>query len=703
MWLVWCLLVIITLPMTALAGQTDDGVATARLTELRVTGQDEVTRIEIMMSAAATYHAALNDERRRLVIDFDNTTYDWRGGAIPVATGPVRELRGSQYSRSVSRVVVEFTRDVSYSIREAPDGLWVIVRTSGPAGETSAEAEASAKLAQTDAGVADTADTPRPDSEKAEPPSRDDPYRLSGPIALVDAPSLSLSSTPEPALAAPKTDRRARADSKDPLDLERLKRSLARMEAEPAAQSPATPEASALPFEGRRGPAMAVTLQDAIDLALKENLGLRSTSLSSESIALEIPKARARFHPTVGFTLSGSGVRAAPEGARRTTLTTYQLAPLAIQQLPTGGALVLSSDFAAAETHPATPSLEYSSAVTLSLVQPLLRGGRIYVATQPIRNAEFDSRIADNGLKAQVLSVTAGTKTAYYSVLLAEKVIGVTEAAIARDQELVDASNALFQARLVTKRDVFSAELSFAQDSARLVSARADLETAKNALLSVLGLPIATDVVLVDKEISFEPIQLELERLIATGTEKRPEILAAQERLAKAALNIRVSRNALLPQLDLVASYGRAHTRTVFARSLDLAGDVWTAGLVFSFPIGNVAARATLSQAEIDYKNLLVQLEQTKRDVELGVRAAVIKLRKSVERIKALTVAIEQAKGKLEVGKAQFALGLATNLDITDAQLAILNAETDLLTAIVDYNIGLAELEASIAGPLRMD
>src|SRR5713101_1924317 len=228
--LVWCLLVIITLPMTALAGQTDDGVATARLTELRVTGQGEVTRIEIKVSAAASYHAALNDERRRLVIDFDNTTYDWRGGAFPVATGPVRELQGSQYSRSVSRVVVEFTRDVSYSIREAPDGLWVMVRTSGPAVETSAEAEAGVKLTQTDAGVADTADTPRPDSEKAEPPSRDDPYRLSGSIALVDVPSRSLSLTPEPALAAPKTDRRAGADSKDPLDLERLKRTLARME-----------------------------------------------------------------------------------------------------------------------------------------------------------------------------------------------------------------------------------------------------------------------------------------------------------------------------------------------------------------------------------------------------------------------------------------------------------------------------------------
>ena len=448
----------------------------------------------------------------------------------------------------------------------------------------------------------------------------------------------------------------------------------------------------------RRGPVVAVTLKDAIDRSLHENLGLLSGSLAKESAELEIPKAQARFHPNVGFTLDTSGVRAVPEGAAQASLTTRRLSPIVTQQLPTGGSLVLSSDIVRGD-----PSVGHKPAVTISAVQPVLRGGRTYVATQPVRNAEFDLRIAGNALKAQILSVTADTKISYYNVLLAEKVIGVTEAAIARDRDLIDASTAMFNARLVTKRDVYSAELSFAQDSARLVSARADLETSKDALLSVLGLSIATDIELVDKEIKFEPVPLEPEWLIATAIRRRPEIVAAQERLAKSALNIRVAQNAQLPQLDLVASYGRAHTTYTSTGSIGVAGDVWTAGLVASFPLGNVAARSTLSQAELERKRFLIELEQTKRNVEIGVRAAVIKLRKSVERIKSLTIAIEQAKGKLEVGKAQFVLGQATNLDITDAQQAILNAETDFLTAIIGYNIGLAELEASVAGSIQPD
>ena len=323
------------------------------------------------------------------------------------------------------------------------------------------------------------------------------------------------------------------------------------------------------------------------------------------------------------------------------------------------------------------------------------------MATRPIRDAEFDLRVAEAQLRAEVLRVASRTKSAYYNVLLAEMVIEVTEVAIQRDKTLVEASQALFDARLVTKRDVFSAELSLAQDSARLVNARADLELARTTLLEIIGLPLGTGFFLLDREVSFEPVPLELERWIATAIKNRPEIVDLEERLAKRLLNIKVARNSLLPQLDLTASYGRSQSASTFGKTLDLAGDVWSAGLVLSVPIGNVAATSALAQAEIEYSRLQEQLAQTKRQIELEVRVTATKLQKNLQRMETLKVAIDQAKGKLEVGKAQFVLGQATNLDITDALQALLNSETDLLTAIVDYNIGLAELEARIGGPLQ--
>ncbi len=493
-------------------------------------------------------------------------------------------------------------------------------------------------------------------------------------------------------------------------DLARLKRTLSQVRVDP---QPETPR----PRPQGHGDRVDLTLERSIEIALKKNLSIRLIALAKDSVGLEVPKAEAIFYPTVGAMVAASGSKSS-SGGQFTSTTGPGGTPIIetipvteqdnqggsafiTQALPTGATLTFSSDLTRSVTSPSEPPEQYNTDLRVSLVQPLLRGGRIYVATRPIRDAELDLRVANAQLQAEILRVTARTKANYYNLLLAEKVIGVTQAAIDRDQLLVDASQALFKAGLVTKRDVFSAELSVAQDSARLVNTRADLENARNALLDVLGLPIGTEVRLIDKVISFEPITLELERWIATATANRPEILDLETQIEKRLLNIKVARNTLLPQLDLAASYGRNQTAPSFGKSFSLSGDAWSVGLLFSVPIGNVAARSALAQAEIERSRLQEQLSQMKRQVELEVRAAVIKLQKSLERMRALTAAIDQAKGKLEVGRAQFALGQATNLDITDAQQALLSSESDLLAAMVDYNVGLAELEARIAGTIQ--
>jgi outer membrane protein TolC len=285
-------------------------------------------------------------------------------------------------------------------------------------------------------------------------------------------------------------------------------------------------------------------------------------------------------------------------------------------------------------------------------------------------------------------------------VILTEKVIELIQGAIQRDKTLIEASQALLNAGLVTKRDVFSAEISHAKDLAKLVNAEANLESARNAFLGVLGLPIGQEVLLLEKDIGFQPIRLDTEKWIATATGNRPEIIEIDERLSKSLLDIKVAKNSLLPQVDLVGSYGRSQIGSTFGRSMDFQGQAWGAGLIFSVPIGNVAAKSTLARAGIEQSRLQQELLLRKRQVEQEVRAAAIKLRSSAERMKARSMIVEQARGKMEVAQGRFALGLATNLDIIDAQEDLLDAETDLLQAIVDYNIGIAELEASTAGSL---
>ena len=456
---------------------------------------------------------------------------------------------------------------------------------------------------------------------------------------------------------------------------------------------------------------LSLALEEAVELGLEKNLRLQITRLNEDALETEIPRAKAIFHPLVGASLTASrrkevGIeklnndRIILDGRRISDTSIRTPTAFVSENIPTGASIAVESFFRRTDTAGGRPPREFLANYTVSIVQPLLRGGRIYVATRPIKDAEYDWRIAAAQLQADILTVMALTKAAYYNAVLADLIIDVAQDALARDEALIEASNALFKARLVTKRDVYSAEIIRAQDTETLARAEGNRQLAQNALSDVLGVPIGTETQVRHEAIDFQPIPSDLETWIALANERRPEIMAADEALKKSWLNVRVAQNGLLPNVDLTAAYGRAQTGTSVGRALDFRGDEWTAGLLFSYPLGNVAARSLLSRARIEHARFETQLVQTKRLVELQVRTAEIRLRTSLERMKPLAVSVEQAEGKLEIAQARFALGQATNKDVTDAQEDIRDGEIDLLRSIVDYDIGLAELEASIAGQI---
>jgi outer membrane protein TolC len=465
--------------------------------------------------------------------------------------------------------------------------------------------------------------------------------------------------------------------------------------------SPASEEGDQEPTPSTASAVIPLTLEGSVDTALEHNLRVQVARLTKEAAEADVAGAKAKFHPRLGLGFlqeEGEAVVTQDSGLESTVTPRVQSASAILsQEIPTGGTAVVSGDLVYDEGIIVD---SHDAGVTVSIVQPLLRGGRIYVARQPIRDAEYDLEVEEARLRTETLLMIADTKTAYYNTLLAEKIIRVTLEAIERDKALIEASQALFDAGLVTKRDVYSAEILLANDRAKLAGAEGDLELVRNDLLDLLGLPISQPVELVDRDISFEPISLKPDEWITAAVQNRPEVYEIRARMEKTQLSLGVARNERWPALDVVGSYGRSQSGLSRSAALELDRYAWSAGVVFSLPIGSAEARAAARRAELEQERLERELQDTKRRIELDVRASTIKLRTSVQKMAALQVGVEQAQGKLEIARERFALGLATNLDITDAQENLLGAETDLLTAIVDYNIGLAELEASIAGPI---
>jgi outer membrane protein len=433
-----------------------------------------------------------------------------------------------------------------------------------------------------------------------------------------------------------------------------------------------------------------ISLDEALRMALEKNLRIQIAILDVEVAEPEVDATKAKFHPLLGA--EGSHLETRDEFFSVIEKRRISEGRVFVrQEVPTGGTVTLSGIWIDDKVSTAENEPRFSSSlVAVEVRQPLLRGGRIFVARRLIEDAEYDLEIERALLAADVLDVTAQTKIAYYNAVLSERLIDIVNAAIRRDKQLVDASNALFDAGRVTKRDVVSAEIQLTKDRIELASRLAEQEVAQNLLRDVLGTPIGVYLEMTDRQIPFRPIELRLADWIQSAFGNRPELLAIRKRADKADLETRIRKNDLLPVVDFLGSYNEDY------RSSN-RGSAWRVGGVIEIPLGNVAARRRFTAARAQQARVEREYTQSQRAIELEVREIEIRLRESIRRLRDLIRGVEQARAKREIALARFELGRADNLDITDAEQDLVSAESELLRAVVDYASNIALLEARIA------
>ena len=116
-------------PAATVQGETEP----ARLSDVTVSSQPDAVTVFVKTSREPRYNAELIDGPVRLVVDLADTVYSWRKTPLPVGVGPLRQIRGSQWRKGISRVVFDITRKTGYAIREEADGLAIVIPTASAA------------------------------------------------------------------------------------------------------------------------------------------------------------------------------------------------------------------------------------------------------------------------------------------------------------------------------------------------------------------------------------------------------------------------------------------------------------------------------------------------------------------------------------------------------------------------------------------
>ena len=203
-WMLLLATLVIALLAPAAGGLADEPpAATAKLEDVSVAAEGDSTVVRIKTSSPRRYQANLIDTPYRLVVDLEDTTYNWRKTPLVAAAGPLIQIRGGQYKQGVARVVLDLTSRVPYSIREEGGALVVVlgapmVNATHPApAPVTVIAAVTQQLPSAERGPEESPQLPvlvaqePPAPPSAAPPARAAPQTMSTP-ALGDSRLISL-------------------------------------------------------------------------------------------------------------------------------------------------------------------------------------------------------------------------------------------------------------------------------------------------------------------------------------------------------------------------------------------------------------------------------------------------------------------------------------------------------------------------------
>jgi type IV pilus secretin PilQ/predicted competence protein len=125
----WAATLVFGLFATFVPTRGEGSRAAAILDDVKVITAGDSVVVRLTTSRRAHYRVGTIDAPYRIVLDFDDTIYAWRRSPLVTGSGPLAQVRGSQFRKDVARVVLELKSRVPYAVREEGDSLLVALGT----------------------------------------------------------------------------------------------------------------------------------------------------------------------------------------------------------------------------------------------------------------------------------------------------------------------------------------------------------------------------------------------------------------------------------------------------------------------------------------------------------------------------------------------------------------------------------------------
>lgn len=345
----------------------------------------------------------------------------------------------------------------------------------------------------------------------------------------------------------------------------------------------------------------------------------------------------------------------------------------------------LSSQYS--KSGPDTIGSDTSTSASISGRQLIYDFGLTAASVSQARSREEASRQSYAQTRQDIINQV---KQTYYTLLQKQRLVEVQQQNVADSQANLNLANARFGAGLAARADVIKAETAVAAAKFDLASAKNAAELARLDLNLAMGIEGYTPTQVEDTEES-SPALADPAALVAQALNLRPEMLQAKASLKAARQNLRAARVGNAPAFNLNADYGLQGT------SFPPHDDGWSYGASVSFPLFDGGANAgQIKTAQGNLQSAEAQLRQSEQTVVSEIITAYLNLRTAEEKIIASRAEVANAEENFRLTTGRYQAGLATYVEVTDAETALVTARTNQVNAQYDLSIARAALKRAL-------
>jgi len=380
----------------------------------------------------------------------------------------------------------------------------------------------------------------------------------------------------------------------------------------------------------------------------------------------------------------------------------------------------------------ATYSPQFNANFKATVTQHLLQGAGIWVNKRYMYEALNDRRIADSGFRQQILYTVNQVESIYWGLVQAYEDVQAKARALEQSTKVAADNRKQLEIGTMAPLDVVNADQSVASDKQALISSQLALNYQQQIIKQAIARnlndqALSAAAVIPTDRVSIEEIPEEkqtAEELVQEAFKQRPELEQAVLTLRNDEITLKGARNALLPQIDVLAYLGgqgvagtyNPNCQPVFGTCPNGGtGGYGTAlqdtynnsspdkgvGFNINIPLGNKLAQSVQARSLMEYRQAELHLEQLYTQIRMQVVNAQFGLTNDRAQVLASIAARDYNQQSLDAEQKKLKLGASTTSLVLQQQRSLAIAEDSLIAAQAAYAKDRATLYQILATTLQ--